>query len=203
MIAQNDIPAHQELFTCYVGSYIDVNDTDHGQSFFTFGKIDQDVVAATGSQISYAPINDTGGFWTFDSEFVIINGKKIDPVGNTAMADTGTSLMIIDDDVVAQIYSTIPGALFDNRQGGWVFPANTPADDYPIVVFAVGETEITIEKEHLGFAPILPGHTGMIFGGIQGRGSLSYNIFGDTFLKCVYAVSLIISLVPPSTPLKT
>ena len=54
MIAQDDIPEDQELFTCYLGSYKDVNDPDHGQSFFTFGKIDQDVVQASGGQMSTA-----------------------------------------------------------------------------------------------------------------------------------------------------
>jgi hypothetical protein len=104
------------------------------------------------------------------------------------MADTGTTIMIIQDDLVAQIYSAIPGAKYDPTQQGWVFPANVPADMIPTVGVAVGDIEIIIEKEHLGFSPV--GKTGMIFGGIQGRGNLDQNIFGGTFLKCVYAVSV-------------
>ena len=118
-----------------------------------------------------------------------INDDKIDLTGNTAIADTGTTLMIIQDDLVAKIYSTIPGAMFDDRQQGWVFPANTPASKMPTVGVAVGETQIIIEKEHLGIGNAT---NGMIYGGIQGRGSLNQNIFGDTFLKCVYAVSTLL-----------
>jgi hypothetical protein len=190
MIAQEDIPSDQALFTCYFGSYKDVGDPDQGESFFTFGKIDEDVVRATGKQISYTPVNDTNGFWEVDSEFITINGKKTVLAGNTAIADTGTTLVVIEDELVAQIYSTIPGARYDAQEGGWVFPANTPADKMPNVGLAVGQIEIIIEKEHLGFTPVKK--TGMVYGGIQGRGSSKYNIFGDTFLKCVYAVSVVI-----------
>ncbi|KIW89613.1 uncharacterized protein Z519_09769 [Cladophialophora bantiana CBS 173.52] len=187
MIAQDDIPDDQEIFTCYMGSYKDAKDPDHGESFFTFGDIDSDVVNATGREISYTPINDTNGFWEFASESVIINGKKIALPGNTAIADTGTTLMIIDDDLVEEIYSGIPGAKYDETEQGWLIPSNTPPDQIPDVAFAVGDVEIVIEKEHIAFAPA-ENNPEMVYGGIQGRGKLPVNIYGDTFLKCVYAV---------------
>ena len=193
MIAQGDIPESQELFTCYIGSYKDANDPDHGQSFYTFGKIDDDVVQATGGQISYTPVDASSGFWSFASESMTINGKKIPLTGNTAIADTGTTLMIIQDELVAQIYSTIPGAKLDPTQQGWIFPANTPIDQLPVVSVAVGNTDVMIEKECLAIAPVKG--TDMVFGGIQGRGNLDTNIFGDVFLKGVYAVSLL-ALIP-------
>lgn len=41
MIAEDDIPSNMELFTAYLGSYKDANDPDKGQSFYTFGFVDQ------------------------------------------------------------------------------------------------------------------------------------------------------------------
>ena len=187
MVVQEDIPQDQALVSCYLGSYKDVNDPDHGQSFFTFGEVDQEVVQSTGKQITYTPVNTTNGHWQFESESMTINGNMTMLPGNTAIADTGTTLMFIDDDLVTQIYSTIPGASYSAAEGVWVFPASTTADKLPTVGFAVGGTEIIIEKEHLAYKPIKD--TGYVYGGIQGRGSSRYNIFGDTFLKCVYAVS--------------
>ncbi|KIX94954.1 uncharacterized protein Z520_09264 [Fonsecaea multimorphosa CBS 102226] len=186
MIAQEDIPKDQEVFTCYMGSYKDAKDPDNGTSFFTFGKIDSDVVHASGREISYTPVNDSNGFWEFASEFVVINGQKTLLPGNTAIADTATTLMIIDDDLVEKIYSAIPGAVYDKSQQGWLIPSNTPSDKIPDVAFAVGDVEIVIDKEQIAFAPIPK--SGMVYGGIQGRGGLPYNVYGDTFLKCVYAV---------------
>lgn len=44
MIAQDDIPKEQELFTAYLGSWRDANDPDKGESFYTFDYIDQHVL---------------------------------------------------------------------------------------------------------------------------------------------------------------
>ena len=41
MITQKDIPASAELFTAYLGSWRDANEPDKGESFYTFGFIDQ------------------------------------------------------------------------------------------------------------------------------------------------------------------
>jgi hypothetical protein len=41
MIAQSDIPADMELFTAYLGSWRDAAEPDKGESFYTFGFIDQ------------------------------------------------------------------------------------------------------------------------------------------------------------------
>lgn len=62
MIAQSAIEPNAELFTAYLGSYKDANDPDRGQSFYTFGYIDKDVVKSTGSDVYYTPIDNTNGF---------------------------------------------------------------------------------------------------------------------------------------------
>ena len=41
MIAQKDIPSNMELFTAYLGSWRDAAEPDKGQSFYTFGYVDQ------------------------------------------------------------------------------------------------------------------------------------------------------------------
>ena len=86
------------------------------------------------------------------------------------------------------IYAKIPGAKLDTQAGGYTFPANTPIASLPTVTVAIGDKQITIEKEHLGWSPTDSSGT-TLFGGIQDRGSLTFDILGDTFLMCVYAVS--------------
>jgi hypothetical protein len=53
------------------------------------------------------------------------------------------------------------------------------------VTFAIGDHPFTVHKEDLAFADA--GH-GLVFGGIQSRGSMTFNIFGDTCLKGMYAI---------------
>jgi len=63
MISQSDIPSSSELFTCYLGSWRDTTDADHGESFYTFGYIDETVLSRCGvSEPHYVPIDSSRGF---------------------------------------------------------------------------------------------------------------------------------------------
>ena len=188
MIAQNDIKPGNELWTCYLGSVKDAQDPDKGESFFTFGAIDQAPIEASGQGIHYVTIDNSKGFWKFDSPTATVNGQTIPLQGNTAIADTGTTLIMASDDLCQAIYGQIQGAVLDEQQGGWIFPADIPIDQLPQVRVAVGDKLFNVEKEHLAFAPVDDSGS-MTYGGIQPRGNLGFDIFGDTFLLGVYAVS--------------
>ncbi|KAF1986230.1 aspartic proteinase precursor [Aulographum hederae CBS 113979] len=185
MIKQDDIKKGSELFTAYLGSWRDADEEDKGQSFYTFGYIDQDTVSASGEEIYYTPVDNSQGFWQFESAFMTVNGRSVATTGNTAIADTGTTLALVSDDVCKAIYDAIPGAEYDSRNQGWVFPSNTTADKLPTVTFAVGEKQFAVQKEDLGFADA---GNNMVYGGIQSRGDLNFDILGDTFLKGIYAI---------------
>jgi len=185
MITQADIPKEQELFTAKLGSWRDADEPDKGESFYTFGFIDQATVTASGQEIYYTPVDNSQGFWTFDSASASVNGKSIARSGNTAIADTGTTLALVDDTVCKAIYAAIPGATYDSDVQGYIFPTGLTADQFPVVTFAVGEKQFAVQKEDLGFAEA---KTGFVYGGIQSRGDMTFDILGDTFLKGIYAI---------------
>jgi hypothetical protein len=186
MISQADIPKSAELFTAKLGSWRDTDEPDKGESFYTFGYVDQDTVKAAESEIYYTPVDNSQGFWMFDSASATVNGKSVARAGNKAIADTGTTLALVDDETCQAIYDAIPGAKYDNASQGWIFPSNTPADELPVVSFAVGDKQFVVQKEDLGFAEAKSGY---VYGGIQSRGTMTMDILGDTFLKAIYAVS--------------
>lgn len=183
LISQNLIPADAQLFTAHLGEAAAKNDN----SFYTFGYIDQAVVKATGNQIVYANVDNTKGFWTFESTSATINGKTITRSGNTAIVDTGTTLALVDDNTVKAIYDAIPGSKYDSLQQGYTFPSNTSPDKLPTVTFAVGNAQIAVHKSAFAFADV---GNGFVYGGIQSRGSNPFDILGDTWLKGLYAVCL-------------
>jgi hypothetical protein len=177
MITQQDIPANAELFTAFLA-----NET--GDSFYTFGYIDQDALG--GQTPSYTPVDNSQGFWMFDSASASINGKTIQRSGNTAIADTGTTLALIDDATLEQIYAAIPGAKQSTQQQGWVFPKDTPTSSLPTVSFAVGDQLFQVQPEDLAFQDL---GDGTVYGGIQSRGSQqNFDILGDVFLRGIYAI---------------
>ena len=181
MISQSDIPKSSELFTTYLTSAKDA--TENGQSFYTFGYIDQDALG--GQTPYYTPIDKSQGFWMFASNLAVVAGKTLQRSGNTAIADTGTTLALVDDNTCEAIYNAIPGGKYDPNQQGYVFPADTAADKLPVVSFAVGEKQFAVKKDDLGFADA---GNGMVYGGIQSRGSLTFDILGDVFLRGIYAI---------------
>ncbi|KAH6876073.1 aspartic peptidase domain-containing protein [Alternaria rosae] len=62
-INQSNIPSESELFTCYLGSCRDTSDVDAGESFCTFGYIDESVLTGCGvSEPQYVPIDSSRGF---------------------------------------------------------------------------------------------------------------------------------------------
>jgi hypothetical protein len=115
-IMQDDIQEDQELFTRYLGSWGDEDEEAKGESFYTFGYIDQEVLDRCGvSEPHWVGIDTTRGFWQFASPFASINGKIIERGPNTAIADTGTTLALVSDDLCKKIYGAIPVANFDEK----------------------------------------------------------------------------------------
>ncbi|KAI1418629.1 acid protease [Hypoxylon sp. FL1857] len=182
MIKQDDIPKESELFT---SAFYSSRDKD-AESFYTFGYIDQDLLKKSGQAIHWAEVDNSQGFWSVSSESCSINGESIDLSGNTAIADTGTTLALLSDKVVEKVYEKIPGATYDFLNQGYIFPITVKVDDIPEIKVAVGDVEYVIQKEDLAFA--LTDDKKYWYGGIQSRGMMPFDILGDTFLKSVYAV---------------
>lgn len=191
MIQQGDIQPDQELFTAYFASWRDADQPDKGESFYTFGHIDDTVLRTLGTEPHYAPIDNSRGFWQFSSVLTTVGGKSYARAGNTAIADTGTTLALVDDETCKFIYAGISGASYDVQNQGWVFPTSLTPAQLPVVGFAVGDRTFDVPKEALAFVDV---GNGTYYGGIQSRGDLGFDILGGTWLKGIYAVSFEMSV---------
>jgi aspergillopepsin I len=152
--------------------------------FFTFGGI------SGKPNISYTDVvqgadSPAPGAWLFKSEFVVINGNRTERQGNVAVADTGTSILILDNSLVAAFYATIPGAQLSIVDQGYIFPASTTT--FPTFTLPIGNTEISL-KDPSDFAAGPAEEDGFLFGSIQPNGDLGFDIFGVPWLVNVYAV---------------
>ena len=89
------------------------------------------------------------------------------------VTDSGTTLALVSDSVVSAIYDAIPGSQLDDSQGGYVYPADATVPD---VEFAVGKNMYKINATDFSLGPA---SDGMLFGGIQSRGTNNFDILGD------------------------
>ena len=146
MIAQDDIPKGEELFTAYLGAA-----KASEESFYTFGYLDQ--TALNGQTPAYTAVDNSQGFWMFQSTSAVVAGKTIQRSGNNAIADTGTTLALVDDATCQAIYDAIPGGKYDSSQQGYIFPTSTAVAQLPVVSFAVGDQQFVVHKEDLAYVP--------------------------------------------------
>ncbi|KAK0782831.1 hypothetical protein LTR75_014290 [Friedmanniomyces endolithicus] len=150
---------------------------------YTFGAID---AAQYSGPIHYTAIDSSAGFWQFPSPSYTIgsNGASVPcTTCSPAIADTGTSLVLLDDDVVAAYYAQVSGASQDQSQGGYVFPCSASLPDFGVAIGS-GYTAVLAGKEIL--YEDLGG--GVCYGGLQSNAGQGVQIFGDVLLRHFFAV---------------
>jgi hypothetical protein len=117
---------------------------------YEFGTIDSTKFTGQMANIS---VNSSNGFWQFNSaQFAVGNGAlQAIKQAPTAIADTGTSLMLVSPEVATAYYAQVPGSSNSVSAGGFVFPCNA---QLPSLSIAVGDNNLaTVPPAVLNFAP--------------------------------------------------
>ncbi|KAL2815185.1 aspartic peptidase domain-containing protein [Aspergillus granulosus] len=140
---------------------------------YDFGFIDESKF--TGS-LAYAHIDSSQGFWMFSAT---AGSSQFN-----AIADTGTTLIIIDSTIAETYYSQVRGAQESYLYGGWVFPCSV---NLPSFTVTINGYDAVVPGEHIRYASVTEGSS-TCFGGIQGNQGLNFSILGDVFLKSQYVV---------------
>ncbi|KAI9043422.1 pepsin-like aspartic protease [Aspergillus affinis] len=153
----------------------------HAAGSYDFGFLDDSKYTG---EITYSDVDTSQGFWQFTADgYAVGDGAtKNDPI--TAIADTGTTLILIDDSIVSAYYKQVTGAKNDASAGGYVFPCST---DLPTFTVVIGDYKAVVPGKHINYAPVTEGGSSC-FGGIQSNSGLGLSILGDVFLKSQYAV---------------
>lgn len=143
---------------------------------YEFGAIDS---TKFDGELQWVGVNATSGFWQVSAEKVIVGRTTTNLPGGIAIADTGTTLMLVDPSIVNAYYSQVQGAVNNEAVGGVTFPCNANLPD--IQVDMGGAFLSTVRGEHINFAPVDQAGT-ICFGGIQAIAP-PLQIYGDIFFK--------------------
>ncbi|KAI1950434.1 tethering complex subunit [Ophidiomyces ophidiicola] len=157
---------------------------------YEFGSIDK---SKFNGKLSKIPVNNTRGFWEFDSsKFRIGNNSKIHDIKNgvtTAIADTGTTLLIANEEIVRAYYSQVKTAKASTEAGGFIFTCDVTLPD---LFVSLADTHLAkIPGSLLNFAPVGSNTTSgekLCFGGLQSNHGSGLQIFGDVFFKALFVV---------------
>lgn len=107
--------------------------------------------------LTYTAVNSSGGLWQFDLSQYAVAGNTYGGVVSPAIADTGSSLLMLDPSIVNSYYAQVPTST-DGQQGK-TFPCDTALPDFG---FGIGNAMATISGSLLNYTSV-PGTTGELF----------------------------------------
>lgn len=149
---------------------------------YEFGKLDSSKYQG---ELHTTPIDNSRGFWEFSSSTYSIGGKDTQNYNaSPAIADTGTSLMMVDDAVAKAYYAQIEGATMNDQAGGYTYPCDANIPSFGVAIGNDGFIA-TLNGSDIEYAKI-GGNT--CFGGIQGNSGQGLQIYGAVLLKQYFAV---------------
>ncbi|KAJ6006045.1 hypothetical protein N7451_003989 [Penicillium sp. IBT 35674x] len=146
---------------------------------YDFGFTDQSKY--TGS-LTYADVDSSQGFWSFTADSYKIGSQSGSSI--KGIADTGTTLLLLDDEVVSAYYKQVSGAASDSSAGGYTFDCSATLPDFTVTISGY---DAVVSGDLINYAPVSQGSS-KCFGGIQSNSGLGFSIFGDIFLKSQYVV---------------
>ena len=128
-------------------------------------------------------MDNSRGFWGFTCSGYKIGDGELTDANIDSIADTGTSLLLLPNNVVDDYWSAVEGAENSQTQGGYVFDCGATLPDLALQIEGYSAV---VPGSYMSYAPTGQGNE--CFGGLQGSGNIGVNIFGDVFLKAQFVV---------------
>ncbi|EXJ75105.1 aspergillopepsin I [Cladophialophora psammophila CBS 110553] len=153
---------------------------------YEFGNID---TSAFTGQLSTTPVDSSNGFWEVDSTTAAVQGQTVNIANGRAILDTGTSLMLVQNEMLVAYWNTVQGAQLSQSAGGIIFPCNAQLPDLQVAIGA--NYMATVQGDGMNFANVgTDTQTGQqfCFGGLQSNQGLPFAIYGDVFFRSQFVV---------------
>ena len=147
---------------------------------YNFGYIDSSEYTG---DITYTAGDNSQGCWGFTSSGYTVGSGA--PVSESipAIADTGTSLLLLPDDLVSAYYAQVSGSSNSQSDGGYIFDCGASLPDLTLQIEGYSAV---VPGSFLNYAPA--SESGSCFGGLQSNSGIGQSIFGDVFLKSQFVV---------------
>ena len=148
---------------------------------YQFGAVDTTQFVGT---MKLTRVDPSHGYWQFPSTtFAVGSDAPItNPDATPAIADTGTSLLLVDDAVLQAYYSKVAGA--KSTDAGFTFPCDSALPDLKMQLGAEGYMA-TIPGALINYQGV---GGGMCYGGLQSSQGQPIQILGDILFKSQFVV---------------
>ncbi|KAF2091227.1 aspergillopepsin A precursor [Saccharata proteae CBS 121410] len=134
--------------------------------------------------ITYAPVDPSAGWWAFNMTGYSTGNAAATPYEPyIGVVDTGTTLLVLPQDIVAAYWGQVANASYSSTYGGWTFPCAATLPSWSAVI---GGAAQTVPGSYLNYGPV--DNAGNCFGGMQQNDGIGFSIYGDVFLKSQFVV---------------
>ncbi|OAX78152.1 hypothetical protein ACJ72_07544 [Emergomyces africanus] len=157
---------------------------------YEFGTVDQ--AKFSGDMVDIA-VDKSRGFWEVKSSMFMIGDGDDEDVRTisrgvtTAIADTGTTLMLVNQEIVEAYYAKVEGSQMSVNAGGYIYPCSSTLPDLWV---SVGDTHLArVPGSLINFATVgtdTSTSKELCFGGVQSNQGSDLQIWGDTFFKALF-----------------
>jgi hypothetical protein len=159
-------------------------DLNHGApGSYDFGTVDSSKFKGS---LNYVDVNTTLGYWTFPSAGYKVGSGPAVAAAYPSVADTGTSLMLMNSTIVDAYYKQVPNSYFSQQNGGYMYPCSSKMPSFSVELgngyYGVIAPELmTYTSTFLGLS---------CFGSLQPNTGMPYNlqILGDILYKSQFVV---------------
>ncbi|UNI13908.1 hypothetical protein JDV02_000603 [Purpureocillium takamizusanense] len=147
---------------------------------YNFGYINQSEYK---DQIQYAKIDPQSPYWKISLTGYQVgnNTNDLKSYAWNAIVDTGTSLLLVPEEMLKAYWNKVPGATLDDK-GMYLYPcAQTPPDFW----FAIGQYRGFVPGAYINYGKV---NDTTCFGGIQTSDKIGFAILGDVLIKAQFVV---------------
>ena len=146
---------------------------------YDFGFLDDSKYSG---DITYTSVDSSQGYWGFTVDGYGVGSASPSSSSINAIADTGTSLLMVDDSVCSAYWGQVDGSFNDPLEGGYLFPCSA---SLPSITFTINGYSAVVSGDLLNYEEIGDGYC---MGGLASNEGSGMSIFGDVFLKSQYVV---------------
>ena len=155
---------------------------------YDFGFIDKKKYTG---DIKYFDADTSAAYWGVTSQRYGIAGQQPVDKEIKTIIDTGTTLLLMPQDVLDAYYKNVKSSRNDANLGGYVFPCSEKVPDFTIGFGkAPNDFTATIPAKYMNFGPAVTTDPSTCFGAMQFMSASDslQAIYGDVFLKAVFTV---------------
>jgi len=170
---------------------------------YSFGFINSSEFIDKPDAIAYTPVDKSSIYWRFlatgygvgsaeEAERTTKTGNPL-IVGDslmvvnrtyTAIADTGTTLLLVPSRIVRDYYARVAGSLYDSYWAGMVFPCEAVMPDFSFYI-GTGGYKGVVPGRYVNYVSVNGTHC---YGGIQSSDAIGFAVFGALALKAQFVV---------------